>query len=72
MQAINDTLTNMGLPDCYHIGASYFLKVELYKNKSKNKWNCLWNYHLKGTLYEYFRGEPNAEEKMKLLKEAYD
>lgn len=72
MQAINDTLTNIGLPDCYHIGASYFLKVELYKNKSKNKWNCLWNYHLKGTLYEYFRGEPDTEEKMKLLKDAYD
>ncbi len=72
MQAINDTLTNMGLTDCYHIGASYFLKVELYKNKSKNKWKCLWNYHLKGTLYEYFRGEPDAEEKIKLLKDAYD
>lgn len=72
MQAINDTLTNMGLTDCYHIGASYFLKVELYKNKSKNKWKYLWNYHLKGTLYEYFRGEPDAEEKIKLLKDAYD
>lgn len=72
MDAINDKLTELGLSDCYHIGAAYFQKI---KNYSKNKtcdWNALWNYHLQGTLYEYFRGEPDAEIKLAELKKAYD
>ena len=32
----------------------------------------LWDYHLKGTLYEYFRGEPDADKKLAALKKAYD
>ena len=71
MDAINEKLTEFGFSDCYHIGAAYFQKI---KNYSKNKcdWNALWNYHLKGTLYEYFRGEPDADKKMAELKKVYD
>ena len=39
--------------------------------QTSNKWNSLWDYHLKGTLYEYFRGEPDADKKMTILKTAY-
>lgn len=74
MDAINEKLTELGLSDCYHIGAAYFQKIKNYSKKDKCDWNALWNYHLQGTLYEYFRGEPEPEitKKMELLKEAYD
>ncbi len=72
MNSINNTLVNeCNLTNAYHIGAAYFKKIELYKNQSANKWNSLWKYHLQGTLFEYFRGEPDAPEKMKKLREAY-
>ncbi len=70
MGAINKTLNELGLNSNYHIGAAYFKKIENYKNKGK--WDQLWNLHLKGTLFEYFRGEPDADNKIKQLKEAYD
>ena len=74
MTELNKKLVNesIGLTNAYHIGASYFAKVKQYSRQTTNKWNSLWNYHLKGTLYEYFRGEPDAGEKMKELKEVYD
>ena len=72
MDAINDKLTELGLSDCYHIGAAYFLKIKNYSKINKCDWNALWNYHLQGTLYEYFRGEPDAEIKLAELKKAYD
>ena len=74
LNAINKKITDksIGLTSAYHIGASYFVKVKLYARQTSNKWNSLWNYHLKGTLYEYFRGEPDADKKMTILKTAYD
>lgn len=71
MRAINSTLDKLGLNSNYHIGAAYFQKVKNYENKS-NKWNDLWNLHLKGTLFEYFRGEPDADNKIEQLEKAYD
>lgn len=68
MRAINSKLDELGLNSNYHIGAAYFQKVKNYKNK----WNDLWNLHLKGTLFEYFRGEPDADNKIEQLKDAYD
>lgn len=57
----------------FQIGGAYFLKIkEYYKSDASHAAERLWNYHLKGTLYEYFRGEPDAEIKMELLKAAYD
>lgn len=72
MEAINEKLNELGLSDSYHIGAAYFTKIENYDKQSKNKWNSLWKYHLEGTLFEYFRGEPNASENIKALKDVYD
>lgn len=57
----------------FQIGGAYFLKIkEYYKSDASYAAERLWDYHLKGTLYEYFRGEPDAEIKMELLKAAYD
>lgn len=57
----------------FQIGGAYFLKLEkYYKSDASHAAERLWDYHLKGTLYEYFRGEPDAEIKMELLKAAYD
>ncbi len=71
MDAINDKLTELGLNDSYHIGAAYFKKISLYNRQKTNKWNSLWEHHLYGTLFEYFRGEPDALEKLDVLKKAY-
>ena len=72
MDAINNKLTELGLNDSYHIGAAYFKKISLYnRQKINNKWDSLWEHHLYGTLFEYFRGEPDASDKMDKLKEAY-
>jgi 5-methylcytosine-specific restriction protein B len=68
--AINDKHTELGLSDSYHIGAAYFRKLDLYNGNGK--WNSLWDYHLYGTLYEYFRGEPDVDKKMKQLSDAYN
>ncbi len=68
--AINDKLTELGLSDSYHIGAAYFRKLDLYNGNCK--WKSLWDYHLYGTLYEYFRGEPDVDKKMKQLSDAYN
>ena len=62
-----------GLSSAYHIGASYFLKLANYKNEDGSfDYNQLWNNHLKGLLAEYLRGMPDAEDKLKSLREAFD
>ena len=70
MENVNKKLKELGLPDCYHIGASYFAKIKNYKGRGK--WNDLWNYHLRGVIFEYFRGEPDADKNMKALEDAYN
>lgn len=76
MKALNEALISPekgALTSAYQIGGSYFLKLkpEKYKNEFIS-FDELWDYHLKGTLYEYFRGEPDADKKMAELKKAYD
>ena len=56
------------LNDAYHIGASYFLKLKNYGGD----FGKLWDYHIKGILQEYLRGNPNAQEELEKLKAAYD
>lgn len=56
------------LNEAYHIGASYFLKLKNYGGD----FGKLWDYHLKGILQEYLRGNPNANEELEKLKAAYD
>jgi hypothetical protein len=62
-----------GLSSAFHIGAAYFIKINLYENK-RDSWDLLWNNHLKGLLYEYLRGMPlkEIEKNLKNLKAAYD
>ena len=50
----------------YQIGAAYFLKYEQYMDFEQ-----LWDYHLKGLLFEYLRGERRADEKLEELHNAY-
>ena len=57
-----------GLNEAYHIGASYFLKLKNYDGNFES----LWEYHIKGILQEYLRGNPNAQEELEKLKAAYD
>ena len=57
-----------GLSSAYHIGASYFLKLENYNGD----FGKLWEYHLKGLLFEYLRGMQSVETKIEQLKEAYE
>ena len=44
-----------GLSSAYHIGASYFLKLANYKKDGVYNYEDLWDYHLKGLLFEYLR-----------------
>lgn len=71
MDAINKKLTQLGFNDNYHIGGAYFKKIKDYYTNRTKMWDNLWEYHLKGTLYEYFRGEPDADKKLNQLKEEY-
>ena len=57
-----------GLGEAYQIGAAYFKKIEEYNGDFQK----LWDFHLRGLLFEYLRGNMNAEEQLKELKEAYD
>ena len=76
MDAINDKLKELGLSEAYYIGAAYFKKIENYISSqgklTQQSFNDLWNYQLKGVLYEYFRGEADADKKLKELKEVYE
>ena len=61
-----------GLSSAYHIGASYFLKLANYKNgEDSYDYEKLLDYHLKGLLFEYLRGMPDAEDKLDALGEAF-
>lgn len=67
MENLNSAISEIeGLNEAYHIGASYFLKLKNYDGD----FECLWEYHIKGILQEYLRGNPNG--KLEDLKAAYD
>jgi 5-methylcytosine-specific restriction protein B len=67
MKNLNAAISKIdGLNDAYHIGASYFLKLKNYGGD----FGKLWDYHIKGILQEYLRGNPNG--KLEDLKAAYD
>ena len=57
----------IGLTKAYQIGAAYFLRFNNYNDFQK-----LWDYHLKGLLYEYLRGSNNIDDKITRLKNAFD
>lgn len=60
-----------GLSSAYHIGASYFLKLANYINDGVVDYQKLWDNHLKGLLFEYLRGMPDAEGKLETLENAF-
>ena len=60
-----------GLDEAYQIGAAYFRKYLDYQDK-ENPFECLWNNHLKGLLYEYLRGNRRAKELLEKLHKAYN
>lgn len=65
MNALNTALMEQGLSRAYCIGGAYFRKLE------NDDYDSLWKYHLEGIVYEYFRGEPDAEEKLRAVKKAF-
>ncbi|WP_232473726.1 McrB family protein [Brachyspira murdochii] len=74
MNKLNEAIEKIeGFNSSYHIGASYFLKLKNYyqNNNKDDAFNMLWENHLKGLLYEYLRGMPDAESKLDELENAY-
>ncbi|MEE0132309.1 MAG: AAA family ATPase [Treponema sp.] len=68
MNRLNEAISKIsGLNEAYHIGASYFLKL----NEYDGDFNKLWDYHLKGLLHEYLRGSGNEASGMESLQKAY-
>lgn len=69
MKSLNEAILKVnGLGEAYQIGAAYFKKIADYKGDLQK----LWDYHLKGLLFEYLRGNVNASEQLDELKKAYD
>ena len=70
MTALNNAICDekLGLNKSYQIGAAYFLKLDEYDGD----FNKLWEYHLRGLLSEYLRGNRDAEKQLAQLKNAYD
>lgn len=66
MNALNAALKDNGLSRAYYIGGAYFRKLK------GDDYDFLWKYHLEGIVYEYFRGEPDAEDKLQAVKKAFD
>ena len=68
MDNLNKAIEDDGFSSAYHIGVSYFMKIERYGGD----WDSLWHHHLKGVLYEYLRGTPNALDILNNWKKEYD
>lgn len=66
MDALNNALKEAGLNEAYYIGGAYFRKLE------GSDFDSLWKYHLRGIVAEYFRGEPDAEQKLKDIENSYN
>ncbi len=74
LSSLNDAIEKIeGLNSSYHIGPAYFKKLKNYEDK-ENKWDLLWEYHIKGLLYEYLRGYEKNEikEYLNRLRKAYN
>ena len=68
MNSLNDAiLETRELGMAYQIGASYFLKYADYGN-----FEDLWEYHLKGLLAEYLRGNADVKGELMKLENAYN
>lgn len=73
MDKLNNAISQIdGLSSAYHIGGSYFLKLNNYDGNSDEKFKKLWDYHIEGLLREYLRGNPDIENLIPKLKAAYN
>lgn len=75
MTALNNAILEpeLGLGEAYQIGAAYFRKLLYYKGSGfEQAYSKLWDYHLKGLLSEYLRGNHNSKTQLETLKAAYD
>ena len=75
MNSLNTEIVKpeFGLSAAYQLGGAYFLKFKEYCEQ-KDDFKNLWEYHLKGLLYEYFRGLPAdvVKNNMKKFETAYN
>lgn len=68
MNAINAVIEKIpGLNAAYHIGPSYFLKIQ----DLNGDWSGLWHSTLEGLVAEYLRGMPDANDRLQEVAEAY-
>lgn len=74
MDNLNNCIVGVGgLSSAYQIGAAYFLKLKNYlKEDGQPDWDSLWHNHLKGLLFEYLRGLPNAADDLNKLYDAFN
>ena len=69
MGSINTKIeTIQGLGSSFHIGPAYFLKLRNYNGNFEQ----LWDNHLECVLFEYLRGLPEREKRLKELNAAYN
>lgn len=69
LEQLNDKISSVeGLNEHYHIGPSYFLKLE----ELDSDFDLLWDDYLKPLLEEYVRGFLDEEEILQELQEAYN
>ena len=72
MNRLNEAIELIeGLNSSYHIGPSYFLKLNNYLDED-NKFDLLWCNHIQPLLSEYLRGYEDYDVNMKKLKDAYN
>jgi 5-methylcytosine-specific restriction protein B len=77
MDRVNNELIKpqYGLSEAYQIGASYFNKIKKNENSNnidyKKELKALWEFHIKGLVFEYLRGKPNTMDLLKQLESAY-
>ena len=68
MSRLNEVISNTeGLGSAYHVGGSFFLKVQ----NGEMTVDSLWNLNLKSLMKEYLRGLPDADEALESMEDAY-
>ncbi len=72
MTSLNEAIEGVeGLDSSYHIGGSYFLKLDKCGN-GKDRYSKLWDFYISGVVKEYLRGMSNAKEQLEQIKNAYN
>ena len=72
MASVNNAISEVeSLGDAYHVGGAYFLNLTNYID-DPDPFGKLWEYHLRGLLYEYLRGSEDWKETLNKFKDEYD